>query len=128
MVSYYADMDSKSIFYFQYNNCICLDINISYYFLMNNKNAEDFKDILIKCESLPYYSFNTKDYKKITGFENSKTVLQDIELQLPDFPNIKDFNKLMLGRDEKIEELIIKPKDKIILSEKDKKWQKLITK
>ena len=29
-------------------------------------------------------------------------------------PNIKDFNKLMLGRDEKIEELIIKPKDKLI--------------
>ena len=57
---------------------------------------------------------SVEDYKKITGFENSKTLLQDIELQLPDVPNIKDFNKLMLGRDEKIEELIIKPKDKLI--------------
>ena len=57
---------------------------------------------------------SVKDYKQITGFENSKTVLQDIELQLPDVPNIKDFNKLMLGRDEKIEELIIKPKDELI--------------
>lgn len=57
---------------------------------------------------------SVEDYKKITRFENSKTVLQDIELQLPDVPNIKDFNKLMLGRDEKIEELIIKPKDKLI--------------
>lgn len=57
---------------------------------------------------------SVEDYKKITGFENSKTVLQDIELQLPDVPSIKDFNKLMLGRDEKIEELIIKPKDKLI--------------
>lgn len=57
---------------------------------------------------------SVEDYKKITGFENSKTVLQDIELELPDVPNIKDFNKLMLGRDEKIEELIIKPKDKLI--------------
>ena len=57
---------------------------------------------------------SVEDYKKITGFENSKTVLQDIELQLPDVPNIKDFNKLMLGRDEKIDELIIKPKDKLI--------------
>ena len=57
---------------------------------------------------------SVEDYKKITGFENSKTVLQDIELQLPDVPNIKDFNKLMLGRDEKIEELILKPKDKLI--------------
>ena len=54
------------------------------------------------------------NYKKITGFENSKTVLQDIELQLPDVPNIKDFSKIMLGRDEKIEDLIIKPKDKLI--------------
>ena len=57
---------------------------------------------------------SVEEYKKITGFENSKTVLQDIELQLPDVPNIKDFNKLMIGRDEKIEELIIKPKDKLI--------------
>ena len=57
---------------------------------------------------------SVEEYKKITGFENSKIVLQDIELQLPDVPNIKDFNKLMLGRDEKIEELIIKPKDKLI--------------
>ena len=57
---------------------------------------------------------SVEDYKKITDFENSKTVLQDIELQLPDVPNIKDFNKLMLGRDEKIEELIIKPKDTLI--------------
>ncbi len=57
---------------------------------------------------------SVEDYKKITGFENSKTVLQDIELQLPDVPNIKDFSKIMLGRDEKIEELIIKPKNKLI--------------
>ena len=57
---------------------------------------------------------SVEDYKKITGFENSKTVLQDIELQLPDVPNIKDFNKLMIGRDEKIQELIIKPKDELI--------------
>ena len=57
---------------------------------------------------------SVEEYKKITGFENSKTVLQDIELQLPDVPNIKDFSKIMLGRDEKIEELIIKPKDKLI--------------
>ena len=57
---------------------------------------------------------SVEDYKKITGFENSKTVLQDIELQLPNVPNIKNFSKIMLGRDEKIEELIIKPKDKLI--------------
>ena len=53
---------------------------------------------------------SVEGYKKITGFENSKTVLQDIELQLSDVPNIKNFNKLMIGRDEKNEELIINPK------------------
>ena len=57
---------------------------------------------------------SVEEYKKITGFENSRTVLQDIELQLPDVPNIKDFSKIMLGRDEKIDELIIKPKDNLI--------------
>lgn len=58
--------------YFQYNNCICLDINISYYFLMNKNNAEDFKDILIKCESLPNYIFESRDHKKISGLSFSK--------------------------------------------------------
>lgn len=62
----------------------------------------------------PRLHLSVEEYKKITGFENSKTVLQDIELQLPDVPNIKDFSKIMLGRDEKIQELIIKPKDKLI--------------
>ena len=57
---------------------------------------------------------SVEDYKKITGFENSKTVLQDIELQLPDVPNLQDITKVMFGRDEKIQELIINPKDKLI--------------
>ncbi|MDO5555818.1 MAG: plasmid recombination protein [Clostridia bacterium] len=57
---------------------------------------------------------SVEDYKKITDFEKTKATIQDIELDLPEIPNIKDFNKLMIGRDEKIQELIIKPKDKII--------------
>ena len=77
------------------------------YIKSNNFNLERGKE-----EARVHLS--VEEYKKITGFENSKTVLQDIELQLPDVPNIKDFSKIMLGRDEKIEELIIKPKDKLI--------------
>ena len=77
------------------------------YVKANNFNLERGKE-----EARVHLS--VEDYKKITGFENSKTLLQDIELQLPDVPNIKDFSKIMLGRDEKIEELIIKPKDKLI--------------
>lgn len=57
---------------------------------------------------------SVEDYKKITNFENAKTVLQDIKLELPNVPNIKDFGKLLRNRDEKIQELIINPKDKMI--------------
>lgn len=57
---------------------------------------------------------SVEEYKQITNFENSKTVLQDIKLELPDVPDIKSFGKLMRNRDEKIQELVINPKDKII--------------
>lgn len=55
-----------------------------------------------------------EDYKKITNFENAKTLLQDIKLEIPNVPNIKDFGKLVRNRDEKIQELIINPKDEMI--------------
>ena len=67
------------------------------YIKSNNFNLERGKE-----EGRVHLS--VEEYKKITDFENSKTVLQDIELQLPDVPNIKDFSKIMLGRDEKIED------------------------
>ena len=57
---------------------------------------------------------SVEDYKQITNFENSKTVLQDIKLELPYVPDIKSFGKLMRNRDEKIQELVIAPKDKMI--------------
>ena len=52
--------------------------------------------------------------KKITNFEESKTLLQDVKLELPNTPDISSFKKLMKNRDEKIQEQIIKPKDKAI--------------
>ena len=52
--------------------------------------------------------------KKITNFEKSKVALKDIEIELPDVPDIKEFNKIMFGRDEKIQKEIIEPKDKLI--------------
>ncbi len=57
---------------------------------------------------------SVEDYKKITNFENAKTVLQDIKFEIPNVPSIKDFGKLVRNRDEKIQELIINPKDKMI--------------
>ena len=57
---------------------------------------------------------SVEDYKKITNFEESKTLLQDVKLEIPDTPDISSFRKLMKNRDEKIQEQIIKPKDKAI--------------
>lgn len=53
-------------------------------------------------------------YKQITNFENTKKVLENITLNLPKTPSIKDIKKMMINRDEKIENEIIKPRDKLI--------------
>ena len=57
---------------------------------------------------------SVEDYKKITNFEESKILLQDVKLELLDTPDISSFKKLTKNRDEKIQEQTIKPKDKAI--------------
>ena len=57
---------------------------------------------------------SVEDYKKVTGFNKTETILKDIKLELADIPNINEFNKLSLNRDKKIEKEIIKPKDELI--------------
>lgn len=56
-----------------------------------------------------------QDFKQITNFENTKKVLENITLELPKVPEISDIKKIMINRDEKIVERIIKPKDDLIL-------------
>ena len=56
-----------------------------------------------------------QNYKQITNFENTKKVLEKITLELPETPQISDIKKVMLNRDEKIFEKIIKQKDELIL-------------
>ena len=51
--------------------------------------------------------------KKITNFENTKKVLDNIKLELPEIPDINDIKIIKLNR-EKVENEIIKPKDKLI--------------
>lgn len=58
--------------------------------------------------------YTVEEYKKITNYENTKKILKNITLDIPETPNIKDIKKVMLGRDEKIENEIIKPRDKLI--------------
>ena len=55
-----------------------------------------------------------QNYKQITNFENTKKVLESITLELPQTPNIKKFKRAIFNRNEKIENAIIKPKDKLI--------------
>ena len=65
---------------------------------------------------------SVEDYKNITNFEKSKTLLQDIKTELPETPDITSFKKLMINRDEKIQEQIIKPKDKAIQELKEQNF------
>lgn len=70
------------------------------------------------------------EFKKITNYENTKTALEDIKLELPEVPNIKDFNKLTIKRNEKFQKEIIEPKDKVIkqLFDDNVKLQKKLNK
>ena len=60
--------------------------------------------------------YTIEEYKKITNYENTKKILNEIKLKLPDTPDITDIkvNRLSKKRDEKILEEIIKPKDDLI--------------
>ena len=65
---------------------------------------------------------SVEDYKNITNFEKSKTLLQDVKMELPETPDITSFKKIMINRDEKIQEQIIKPKDKAIQELKEQNF------
>ena len=54
-----------------------------------------------------------EDLKKLTNFENTKKVLDNIKLELPETPDINDIKLIKLNR-EKVENEIIKPKDNMI--------------
>ena len=60
--------------------------------------------------------YTVEEYKKITNYENTKKILNEIKLELPDTPDITDIkiNRLSKKRDEKILEEIIRPKDYLI--------------
>ncbi len=60
--------------------------------------------------------YTLKEYKNITNYEQTKEKLQNMKLELPNIPEIRDINmnRLSKKRDEKILEEIIKPKDDLI--------------
>ena len=58
--------------------------------------------------------YTIEEYKKITNYDNTKKILNEIKLELPEVPDITDISKFSRKRDEKILEEIIKPKDELI--------------
>lgn len=60
--------------------------------------------------------YSVEEYEKITNFKQTKEILKNMKLELPDVPDIADINinRLSKKRDEKILEEIIKPKDNLI--------------
>ena len=60
--------------------------------------------------------YSVEEYKKITNFKQTKEILDNMKLELPDVPDITDINinRLSKKRDGKILEEIIKPKDNVI--------------
>lgn len=59
---------------------------------------------------------SVEEYKKITNFKQTKEILKNMKLELPDVPDITDINinRLSKKRDEKILKEIIKPKEDLI--------------
>lgn len=79
------------------------------------KNGFDLQRGLPKEETNRQH-YSVEEYKKITNFKQTKEILKNMKLELPDVPDITDINinRLSKKRDEKILEEIIKPKDNAI--------------
>lgn len=58
--------------------------------------------------------YTVEEYKKITNYENTKKILKEMKLELPEVPDITEISKFSLKRDKRILEEIIKPKDELI--------------
>ena len=88
------------------------DLQNAYFKHISEKGFKLGRGELVEVTNREHYSI--QEYKKITNYENTKELLKNIKLELPKTPDIKDFKKLMLNRDEKIENEVIKPKDDLI--------------
>lgn len=88
------------------------DLQNAYFKHISEKDFKLERGELVEVTNREHYSI--QEYKKITNYENTKELLKNIKLELPETPDIKDFKKLMLNRDEKIENEVIKPKDDLI--------------
>ena len=81
----------------------------SFYEYITNNNFKLERGMPSNKENL-----SIEKYKEVTNYKNTKELLNNIDLELPKTPDIKDIKKIMINRDEKIENEIIKPKDALI--------------
>ena len=88
------------------------DLQKAYFKHISEKGFKLERGELVEVTNREHYS--VQEYKRITNFKNTKELLNSIKLELPETPDIKDFKKIMLNRDEKIKKEIIKPKDDLI--------------
>lgn len=88
------------------------DLQNAYFKHISEKGFKLERGELVEVTNREHYS--VQEYKRITNFENTKELLNSIKLELPETLDIKDFQKIMLNRDEKIKNKIIKPKDELI--------------
>ncbi len=83
----------------------------NFYEYINSKGFELERGIEVEQTGAKHEKI--EDLKKLTNFENTKKVLDNIKLELPEIPDINDIKIIKLNR-EKVENEIIKPKDKLI--------------
>ena len=101
------DKVACSEFWKEKDSYIQLQNSFYSYITQNGFNLERGKSSLKEHLSM-------KDYKEITNYEKTKKTLEDIKIELPNVPDIKNFGKLTVKRDEKIQKEIIDPKNQLI--------------
>lgn len=84
----------------------------SYFNHVKSKGFDLERGMFVEDTNRKHYTI--EEYKKITNYDNTKKLLSEMQLELPEVPDITAIGKFTLKRDEKILEKIIKPKDDLI--------------
>lgn len=84
----------------------------AYFNHVKSKGFDLERGIFVEDTNRKHYS--VEEYKNITNYENTKKILKEMKLELPEVPDINDISKFSIKRDKKILKEIIKPKDDLI--------------
>ena len=84
----------------------------AYFYHVKSKGFDLERGMFVEDTDRKHYT--VEEYKKNTNYENTKKILSEMKLELPEISDITDIGKFTIKRDEKILEKIIKPKDDLI--------------